>query len=82
MCFLNNDRMQSKKTTFRNDRAMKDAIFHDFFVSFLPKFSSIVTMATSIEHDDLCINYLLSHQNTPHRKILRKPETMREQPPL
>ena len=31
MCFLNNDTMQSKKTTFRNDRGMKNAIFHDFF---------------------------------------------------
>ena len=69
MCFLNNDRMQSKKTTFRNDRGMKNAIFHDYLSVFLPKSSNVVTMATSIEHDDLCINYLLSHQNTPHRKI-------------
>ena len=34
MCFLNNDRMQSKKTTFRNDRGMKNAIFHDFCLFF------------------------------------------------
>ena len=69
MCFLNNDTVQSKKTTFRNDGGMKNAIFHDFLSDFLPKSSEVVTMATSIEHDDLCINYLLSHQNTPHRKI-------------
>ena len=60
MCFLNNDTMQSKKTTFRNDRGMKNAVFHDFLSDlFLPKSSDVVTMATSIEHDDLCINYLL-----------------------
>ena len=69
MCFFNNDTMQSKKTTFRNDRGMKNAIFHDFLSEFLPKSSNIVTMATSTEHDDLYTNYLLSHQNTPHRKI-------------
>ena len=69
MCFLNNDTVQSKKTTFRNDGGMKYAIFHDFLSDFLPKSSEVVTMATSIEHDDLCTNYLLSHQNTPHRKI-------------
>ena len=69
MCFLNNDTVRSKKTTFRNDGGMKNAIFHDFLSDFLPNSSDVVTMATSIEHDDLCINYLLSHQNTPHRKI-------------
>ena len=36
--------------------------FHDFLSDlFLPKSSDVVTMATSIEHDDLCINYLLWH---------------------
>ena len=69
MCFLNNDTMQSKKTTFKNDRGMKNAIFHDFLSDFLPKSSNVVTMATSKEHDDLCISHLLSHQNTPYRKI-------------
>ena len=56
MCFLNNDTMQSKKTTFRNDRGMKYAFFHEFLSDFLPKSSDVVT---SIEHDDLCINVLL-----------------------
>ena len=69
MCFLNNNTMQSKKPTFRNDGEMKNAIFHDFLSDLLPKSSDVVSMATSIEHDDLCINYLLSNQNTPHRKI-------------
>ena len=69
MCFLYNDTMQSKKFTFRNDRGMKNAIFHDFLSDFLPKSSNVITMATSIEHDDLCISYLLSHQNRPYRKI-------------
>ena len=58
-----------KKTIFRNDRGMLNAIFHDFLSDFLPKSANVVTMATSIEHDDLCINYLLSHQNTPHSKF-------------
>ena len=65
----NIDTMQSKKTTFRNDRGMNNAIFHDYFLSdALPKSSDVDTMVTDIEHDDLCINYLLSHQHTPHLK--------------
>ena len=43
--------------------------FYFFFSDFVPNSYVVVTVTTSMAHDALCISYLLSHQNTPYRKI-------------
>ena len=62
--FLIMTQCSQRKPHLETTEGWKMPFFVIFCLIFLAKSSDVVTMVTSIEHDDLYINYLLSHQKS------------------